>query len=397
MANQKTLSIPHADMMVSAIDFVEQMLAQAIGLRASDVHIELYRSCARLRYRLDGMLNTVAAGDFLFNEYAAVATRVKVLAELDIAEHRLPQDGRFSFACEFGKVDIRVAILPAVDGERLVLRIMEASEAGHSFSALGMNAAQVERAERVLNANQGMILVTGPTGSGKTTTLYTMLSKLNRETANILTVENPVEKRIDGVGQVQVCEEIGLDFSNVLRAFLRQDPEVIMLGEIRDFQTADIAVKAALTGHLVMSTVHTNDAASTVARLIGLGLSPPLIGAALNLIVSQRLVRLICKHCKTRDTVSAENLETPDGVGNVELFRGAGCAECACTGYQGRQGVYEMLEVGADLRRVMMKHDTVCLETEQNNDGELKLAGYDLLVEGKISFAEYQRVFGYAR
>jgi len=300
----------------SAVVFVEQMLRQAVAFGASDAHLEKYEHCARLRYRLDGVLRRIETGAFLFREYTSVSTRIKLLAGLDIAEHRLPQDGRFSFTCEHGAADVRVSVVPLISGERIVLRILDSGGFDSALDRLGMDGAELALFRRALRMSQGMILVTGPTGSGKTTTLYAALRELNGELngelggelggepggapggegINILTAEDPVERRIEGINQVEVRESIGLGFADALRAFLRQDPEVILVGEIRDLETADIAMKAGLTGHLVMSTLHTASVAGTITRLVNIGLPEYLVGAALTLVVSQRLVRAICPH-----------------------------------------------------------------------------------------------------
>ena len=391
---QEILRIPLSGEIISAVEFVDQILTEAVRRKASDIHIEIYLSFARLRYRLDGILKRVRTNNFLFTEYSAVTTRIKVLAELDITRNRFPQDGRFSFSCEYGEADIRVSILPAVNGERIVLRIMECAGMGSDFSMLGMERTQIESVHRMLAASQGMVLVTGPTGSGKTTTLYTMLNILNSEKVNILTVENPVEKQVDGVGQVQIYAEGGFDFSHALRSFLRQDPEIIMIGEIRDFETADIAVKAALTGHLVLSTLHTNDAPTTITRLNSLGLPIPLLSDALNMIVSQRLTRLICPHCKVQDSVTREMVELLGFDGDVQLFCGRGCVECADTGYLGRRGVFEILEVNEEIRRLINDKSSLEKIARCAIKGEtLTRAGQILLLDGHISLSEYQRVF----
>ncbi len=383
---------------LSAVGFVDCALSQAVHTGASDVHLERGRAAARLRYRLDGMLVRVESGSFLFDEYAAVVTRIRILASLDIAERRLPQDGRFSYACEHGTVDVRVSILQAVSGERVVLRLLSAGPSDADFEALGMARREAATLERAVHASQGMVLVTGPTGGGKTTTLYAVLNRINTDKINVLAVEDPVERRLDGVGQVQVCEQFGLGFADTLRAFLRQDPEVILVGEIRDGETADIAFKAALTGHLVLSTLHTKDSAATITRLVNIGLSPYLVGSALSLVVAQRLVRVLCPRCKTEDGAPDELMKSPEiddrELAAARLFRGDGCAHCAWTGYRGRRGVFEMLKIDGPVRDAMRR------EAHANEIAQLLAAqgGVSLthslrrlLLTGVIGFAEYQR------
>lgn len=383
---------------LSAVGFVDCMLSQAVKTGASDVHIERCRTFARLRYRLDGVLARVEDGSFLFNEYSAVVARIRIMASLDIAERRLPQDGRFSYACEHGSVDVRVSILQAVSGERVVLRILSADADDADFETLGMPPREAAVLERAVHASRGMVLVTGPTGSGKTTTLYTVLNHVNTEEINILAVEDPVERRIEGVGQVPVREQPGLGFADVLRAFLRQDPEVILVGEIRDFETADIAFKAALTGHLVLSTLHTKDSSATIARLVNIGLPQYLIGSALSLIVSQRLVRVLCPKCKTEDRISPEALRstgfTAAELAGERLFRGEGCAHCAWTGYRGRRGVFEMLQVDEGVREAIRREaspDEIARLLAGQGGADLAASRRRLLLDGVIDLAEYQR------
>ncbi len=379
----------------SAVVFVEQMLRQAVAFGASDAHLEKYEHCARLRYRLDGVLRKIETGAFLFDEYTSISTRVKLLAGLDIAEHRLPQDGRFSFACEHGAADVRVSVVPLISGERIVLRILDSGGFDSALDRLGMGGDELALFRRALQMSQGMILVTGPTGSGKTTTLYAALRELNVEGINILTAEDPVERRIEGINQVEVRESIGLGFADALRAFLRQDPEVILVGEIRDFETADIAMKAGLTGHLVMSTLHTASVAGTITRLVNIGLPEYLVGAALSLVVSQRLVRAICPRC--REPCPASLLPPlPPALGAVQLHHGRGCAHCHHTGHAGRRAVYEMVMMDEDLRRAVSGYSAAPAKvTQQVNErrlSSLEEAGLKLLHGGVISPAEYVRV-----
>ena len=381
------------------IYFVEAILRQALSYAASDIHIERYDTRSRLRYRLDGVLQEVQTDEFMQDQYAGIVSRIKLLAGLDIAERRLPQDGRFSFATDRGTIDIRVSIIPSIAGERVVLRLLDSGGFMPRLESLGMNEHALHLMKQALKSNQGMLLVTGPTGSGKTTTLYAGIHTINQPDINILTVEDPIEYKIDGVNQVEVKEVIGLDFAHTLRAFLRQDPEVILVGEIRDYETADIAVKAALTGHLVMSTLHTRNISGTIARLINIGLPAYLVGAAINLIVCQRLLRKICRHCKSPCESIPLALESKiNGKGPPQLYRGNGCKHCRYTGFAGRQAVYEMMVVDDELGRVISNY------TDSPTDAELQIkarytttlqqAGIDLLYRSVISPEEYLRVLG---
>ena len=383
---------------LSTVGFVDCVLTQAVRACASDVHIELTRVDTRLRYRLDGMLVKVETGSFLFEQYAAVVARIRILASLDIAEKRLPQDGRFSYVCEHGTVDVRVSILQTVAGERIAMRLLRIDASDEDFGSIGMTRSEADTVERAVRASQGMVLVTGPTGSGKTTTLYTALNYINVVDVNILTVEDPVERRLNGVGQVQVNEAAGLGFARALRAFLRQDPEVILIGEIRDYETADIAFKAALTGHLVLSTLHTMDSVAAIARLTNIGLPGYLVSGAVNLVLAQRLVRVICPRCKISDELQPALLRSmgfTDGeLADARLFRGEGCERCSWTGYRGRRGVFEMLQVDEKVR------ESICRSASGDEISEL-LAGQGgvnlahrrrkLLLEGVIDLAEYLR------
>jgi len=381
------------------IYFVEAMLHQALSYNASDIHIERYEAHTRLRYRLDGVLQAVQSDEFMQDQYTGIVSRIKLLAGLDIAECRLPQDGRFSFDYERGAVDIRVSIVPLISGERIVLRLLDSGGFTPRLEALGMNERTLNLMRRTLKSNQGMLLVTGPTGSGKTTTLYAGIHTINDPSINILTVEDPVEYKIAGVNQVEVKEAIGLDFSSALRAFLRQDPEVILVGEIRDHETADIAVKAALTGHLVMSTLHTRNITGTIARLINIGLPAYLVGAALNLIVCQRLLRKICLHCKSPCESIPPALEPQlNGKGAPQFYYGVGCKHCRYTGFSSRQAVYEMMAVDDELRHVISNYTNSPADADQqlraHYTATLRQAGIELLLEGIISPEEYLRVLG---
>ncbi len=384
------------------IDFTDKTLKKAIKLGVSDIHLEIYKKHARMRFRLDGVLMDQKKNDeFLFDHYAAVITRIKIMAKLDIAERRLPQDGAMSLKVGDHDVDFRVSILPTSFGERVVMRILDTSSISLTLETLGFQDEDEQAFKNAVDAPQGMVLVTGPTGSGKSTTLYAALKRVNREDINILTAEDPVEFTLDGVGQVHVKEDIGLTFSAALRSFLRQDPEVVMVGEIRDKETVDIAIKASLTGHLVLSTLHTNDAVSTITRLINMGVAPYLITSSLSLVVAQRLARKICENCKTEDETVAQSELTSIGFKSAEssritLYRGKGCSKCNKTGYKGRKGIYEVLRVTDNIKDGILKNLTtpelLKIAKEKDSFSTMQEVGRGFLMQGSISLEEYQRV-----
>jgi len=384
------------------IEFVNSVLNEAINIQASDIHLEPYKSFARLRLRMDGVLHDQVKYDKdLFKHYAAIVTRVKIMATLDIAERRLPQDGAISLDIGDREVDLRVSILPTSFGERVVMRILDRGSMSLTLEALGFLDEDEKAFKEAIDAPQGMVLVTGPTGSGKSTTLYAALGRVNKEDINILTAEDPVEYGIDGVGQVQIKDDIGLTFSSALRSFLRQDPEVILVGEIRDKETVDIAIKSALTGHLVLSTLHTNDAASTITRLLNMGVAPYLLTSSLTLIVAQRLARRICKNCKVvDDTVSEAQLLSvgfsPEEGSRVQLYHGTGCSKCNNTGYKGRHGIYEVLRITDNIKNGILQELTtpelLKVAKDERNFSTMQEVGRGMLVQGSITLEEYQRV-----
>ncbi|MBT7555497.1 Flp pilus assembly complex ATPase component TadA [Candidatus Woesearchaeota archaeon] len=384
------------------IDFVDKALKRAIKLGVSDVHLEIYKKFGRMRFRLDGVLIDQKDQDKdLFENYAAIVTRIKIMSKLDIAERRLPQDGAMSLQAGKKEVDFRVSVLPTSFGERVVMRILDTSSISLTIETLGFLEEDEQAFKDAVDAPQGMVLVTGPTGSGKSTTLYAALGRINKDDINILTAEDPVEFTIDGVGQVHVKEDIGLTFSAALRSFLRQDPEVVMVGEIRDKETADIAIKSALTGHLVLSTLHTNDAISTITRLINMGLAPYLITSSLTLIVAQRLARKVCEACKTKDeSVTQGQLMsigfTPEEASRTQLCYGKGCSKCNKTGYKGRKGVYEVLRVTDNIKQGVLNGLTtpelLKIAKEKDYFSTMQEVGRGFLLEGSISLKEYQRI-----
>ncbi len=399
------LSIEEDDFEASSskvINFVDDMITEAVNLGVSDIHIEMFKTSARLRYRLDGVLSVVdESSDKLFEHYAAVTTRIKIMASLDIAERRLPQDGSMSLEMKGRNVDFRISVLPTGFGERVVLRILDRSAISLSIEKLCLAEADEQALIKAIDSPQGLVLVTGPTGSGKSTTLYAVLERINKVGVNVMTAEDPIEFSIDGVGQVQIKEKIGLTFSAALRSFLRQDPEVIMIGEIRDKETVDIAVKSALTGHLVLSTLHTNDSVSSISRLLNMGVPPYLVSSALTLVVAQRLVRVVCPDCKAKDSsVRIGELQgigfSKDEASTVTLYKGEGCSSCNGLGVKGRRGLYEVLRITNNIKEgvLLNKTATELLKIAQSKDGfkTMQEIGRDMLVSGELSFAEYQRV-----
>jgi type IV pilus assembly protein PilB len=335
---------------------VNMVLLEAIRNHASDVHFEPFEEEFRMRYRIDGLLYEMLPPPKAIA--VALASRVKVMANLDIAERRLPQDGRIELLVNNAPVDLRVAVLPTMFGESVVMRVLDRSNVSLDVERLGMRDDDVRLFRDLIGRPNGIVIVTGPTGSGKTTTLYSALNELNDVGVKILTAEDPVEYDIDGLVQVQIREDIGMTFSAALRSFLRQDPDIVLVGEIRDLETATIAVQASLTGHLVFTTVHTNDAPSTIARLLDLGMEPFLITATLEGIVAQRLVRKICTRCKEQFTPTEEMLMElgllPEDVGDRQFHRGSGCEYCRGTGYSGRQGLYEIMLLDDEIREMVM-------------------------------------------
>jgi len=383
--------------------FVDDVLIKSFHSGSSDIHIERFRDLAQVRFREDGVLTLQNDfTEFLESNYAAVITRLKIMSELNIAEHRLPQDGAISFISEREDidVDIRLSILPNVRGERCVMRLLRKDSINIDMKKLGFPPREFKLFMDSIQSPQGLILVTGPTGSGKTTTLYAALSEINKPDINILTAEDPVEYELQGIGQTQMKDSIGFDFATALRSFLRQDPDVVLVGEIRDKETSEIAIKAALTGHLVLSTLHTNDAVNTISRLINMGVPSYLIASALTLIIAQRLGRKICMDCKIEDDkITPEHLTsigfTTDKASRTKVYKGKGCSKCKDTGYKGRQGIYEILEISENMENAILQN---------KNTNELKVIaakdkfvtmqemGRSYLVEGVISFEEFERV-----
>ena len=383
------------------INFGDKVIGEAIDLGASDIHIEAFRNTSLIRYRVDGILKTIDKfTKFLHNNYNAVVTRVKIISKLDIAERRVPQDGASTFKKGDKEVDLRISILPTKNNERIVMRILNKDAGDKKLNELGFETSDLDKLTKAVSSPQGMVLVTGPTGSGKTTTLYSILKHINKPSMNILTAEDPVEYELEGIGQVHVREDIGYTFASALRSFLRQDPEVILVGEIRDKETVDIALKASLTGHLVFSTIHTNDAPSTITRLQNMGTPNYLIAAALTLIMAQRLARKTCTECKVIDeNITPKLLNSigflPEQSARAKIYKGKGCDQCNQSGYKGRMGIYEILEVTKELKQgVLSNLQQTELEAIAKKGGfrTMQTMGHDLLLSGDLSFAEFQRV-----
>jgi len=341
----------------SIIRFVNQVLKDAIELRASDIHLEPFEDEFRIRYRIDGELQEVPVPAQLKRFQPAIVSRVKILSHLNIAEKRLPQDGRIKIRLDDADVDIRVSVIPMLHGEAVVMRLLRQNSTLRGLAEIGMNARELEHFQHVLGLPHGIILVTGPTGSGKTSTLYTALNEINDAVRKIITVEDPVEYQLKGVNQIQVNEKSGLTFARGLRSILRHDPDVILIGEIRDAETAQIAVQASLTGHLVFSTLHTNDAPGALTRLVDMGVEPYLVASSLEAVLAQRLVRVLCKHCKQPDTSATEQaFKTKLGIpANTTIFKSVGCRECRNTGFFGRHAIFEWMDTDEEIRQLILK------------------------------------------
>jgi general secretion pathway protein E/type IV pilus assembly protein PilB len=341
----------------SIIRFVNQVLKDAIELRASDIHLEPFEHEFRIRYRIDGELQEIPLPAQLKQFQPAIVSRVKILSHLNIAEKRLPQDGRIKVRIEDTEVDIRVSVIPMLHGEAVVLRLLRQNSTLRGLAHIGLGDRELERFQKVLNLPHGIVLVTGPTGSGKTSTLYTALNEINDEVRKIITIEDPVEYQLRGVNQIQVSEKAGLTFARGLRSILRHDPDVVLIGEIRDRETAQIAVQASLTGHLVFSTLHTNDAPSAVARLIDIGVKPFLVASSARCLMAQRLVRKVCKKCAAPHTLTEQEIAglgfTPEQAAAATARKGKGCPECNKTGCKGRFGLFEIFNINDEARKLI--------------------------------------------
>jgi len=362
------------------VKLVNSLIADAVNKGASDIHVEPFEKKLRVRYRIDGVLHEMMSPPYKMK--GAVTSRLKIMAELDIAEKRVPQDGRIKIRIGAKKIDLRVSSLPTIFGEKIVMRILDKTNLQIDLTKLGFHPEALGKLVKGIEMPYGMVLVTGPTGSGKTTTLYSALNRINLPEYNIMTAEDPVEYNIDGINQVMMHEEIGLTFAAALKAFLRQDPNIVMVGEIRDLETAGIAVKAALTGHLVLSTLHTNDAPSTINRMIDMGIEPFLVASSVNVIMAQRLVRRLCAKCKAKEKIHPEAIRelgvTSDDV--FDIYKPVGCAACSSTGYSGRTGIYEVMPISEAIREMILNRASSTEVKEQAvREGMITLRGDGIL------------------
>jgi|TARA_Y100000310_G_scaffold118056_2_gene116813 type IV pilus assembly protein PilB len=378
------------------VKLVNLILQEAIKERATDVHIEPQKTNVDVRIRIDGVLQTIMTPPT--TSLSGLVTRIKILSKLNIAERRLPQDGRFTIKGTNREIDVRVSILPTVYGEKVVMRLLDKTGFAFNLKSLGFEQDMYTIFKRVISQPYGMVVVSGPTGSGKSTSLYASLKEIKGEGTNITTVEDPVEYQLDGVNQVQTHDDIGLSFSASLRSILRQDPDILLIGEIRDEETADIAVKFSLTGHLVFSTVHANDAASTITRLLDIGVKPFLVGSCLNLVMAQRLVRTICENCKESYTPTKEELEMvgleKTKLNGNKLFKGKGCSHCRNTGYHGRTGIFELITMTKEIRGLVFDNaNEGVIRQKVMNDGiaTLRDSGIRKVLAGVTTIAEVLR------
>src|SRR5216117_1350187 len=381
----------------SIIRFVNQVLRDAIELRASDIHLEPFEDELRIRYRVDGVLQEIPVPSQVKRFQPAIVSRVKILSHLNIAEKRLPQDGRIKIRLENNEVDIRVSVIPMLHGEAVVMRLLRQNAALRGMRELGLDSRELQSFRRVLGLPHGIILVTGPTGSGKTSTLYTALSEINDSVRKIITIEDPIEYQLKGINQIQVSEKAGLTFARGLRSILRHDPDVILVGEIRDQETAQIAVQASLTGHLVFSTLHTNDAPGALTRLVDMGVEPYLVASSLESVLAQRLVRVLCKHCKQEDrSPAAEAYKGQLGLpANTILYKSVGCRECRNTGIFGRQAIFEWMDTDNEIRQLVLKNcssDQLAAAARRAGMRTLAEDGWRLVGLGVTTPAEVLRV-----
>ncbi len=385
----------------SIIKYVNQLISDAYRNRATDIHIEPFEGDLRIRYRIDGVLHKISAPATIKQFEAAIVSRIKIMAELNIAEKRLPQDGRIKVHLEGEEIDIRVSTIPTIWGESVDLRILPRNRVLLGLEQLGVQEGDLKNIEKLIKMPHGIVLVTGPTGSGKTTTLYACLNKINSLEKMIVTIEDPVEYQLGGINQIQVKPKIGLTFAEGLRSILRQDPNIIMVGEIRDPETAEIAIRASLTGHLVFSTLHTNDACGAITRLIDMGIAPYLVSSSVEAALAQRLVRVLCPHCKIAykpDQKILVDMEvTTSGAKDLTIYRAAddGCEKCNHMGYQGRTGIYELLMIDDDIRRVILERGAVSTIRQKGialGMKTLRMDGWSKVMQGITSLDEVLRV-----
>ena len=392
------LDITNDDPEASVVKFVNQIIREAIVERATDIHVEPLEGDLRIRVRIDGILHEVAVPPQLRVLQSAIISRLKVMAHMDIAERRLPQDGRINLTTAAGSIDVRVSTIPTVNGESISLRLLSRTETlTFGLERLDMGERQMAQMKQMLALPNGIILVTGPTGSGKSTSLYSFLSSINAISRRIITVEEPVEYRLPGISQIDVKADIGLTFANGLRAILRQDPNIVMVGEIRDFETAEISIRAAMTGHLVFSTLHTNDAVSGITRLLDMGIEPFLLASVVRCFLAQRLIRTICPDCTAETTYDPQYLKeidfhVPPGT---KLYKGRGCESCRHTGYRGRRAIFEVATISEGLRRMIIRKETgSALKARALQDGmeSLRSDGWRRVLKGQTTVEEIVRV-----
>lgn len=375
------------------VKLIDRLIRQAVAERASDIHIEPFENFVKVRLRIDGDLREIMRP--AKNTHSAISTRIKIMAGMDIAEKRIPQDGRIEIAIDDRDIDVRVSTLPTVYGEKIVMRVLDKTSFIISKESLGLTEYDLKRFDNIVKSPNGIILVTGPTGSGKSTTLYTALKELHNESRNIVTVEDPVEYHLEGVNHVQVVPKAGLTFAAGLRAILRQDPDIVMIGEIRDAETASIAMRAAITGHLVLSTMHTNDTASTLVRLVDMGIERYIVSSSLVGVVSQRLVKKICRDCSCDYESESHENDFLNLESSVSLSRGAGCKHCNYTGYKGRTAVYEIMTVTKEIRELLNRGETIDnlrAKAEAESMVSLFENGKKLVLEKKTTVEELMRI-----
>ena len=381
----------------SIIRFVNQVLGDAFSLRASDIHVEPFEHELRIRYRIDGLLQEVPVPGQIKRFQPAIVSRIKILSNLNIAEKRVPQDGRIKIRVKSSGVDIRVSVIPMLHGEAVVMRLLRQDAGVVGLGGMGMAPRERELFERVLEMPHGIALVTGPTGSGKTTTLYSALHQINDEVRKIITIEDPVEYQLKGINQIQVNEKAGLTFARGLRAILRHDPDVVLIGEIRDQETAQIAVQASLTGHMVFSTLHTNDAPGALTRLVDMGVEPYLVASSLEAVIAQRLVRVLCPECKAEDTSTKTSLlrERVPALRTTTIFRPVGCKNCRMTGYTGRRALFELMTMSTPIRAILLRGgSSIEIKDAAKKDGMRTLIedGWRVVADGQTSPSEVLRV-----
>ena len=381
----------------SIIRFVNQVLRDAIELRASDIHLEPFEHELRIRYRIDGVLQEVPVPAQIKRFQPAIVSRVKILSHLNIAEKRLPQDGRIKIRLDENEIDIRVSVIPMLHGEAVVMRLLRQNATLRGLGELGLGERELKSFRRVLGLPHGIVLVTGPTGSGKTSTLYTALNEINDDVRKIITIEDPIEYQLKGINQIQVSEKAGLSFARGLRAILRHDPDVLLIGEIRDRETAQIAVQASLTGHLVFSTLHTNDAPGALTRLVDMGVEPYLVASSLEAVLAQRLVRVLCPLCKQEDsTPTTEALKVDMNMAKSQkIYRATGCRECRNTGYHGRRAIFEWMNTTNDVRRLILRNASsgeIAAAARKGGMRPLNEDGWRLIYAGVTTPEEVMRV-----